>query len=119
MDRNKILYYGSTGLLTLIMGGSALMYFFNHEEVIGVFTSLGFPTYLIYPLAIAKILGLIAVWTRKSRLLMEWAYAGFFFDTLIAGSAHMVAGDDSQYPALVALLLVFISHRSGKALFDS
>ena len=119
MDRNKILYYGSTGLLTLIMGGSAVMYFFNYEEVREVFTSLGFPTFLIYPLAVAKLLGLIAIWTRKSQILTDWAYAGFFFDALIAATAHMVAGDENQYPALVAILLVFISYRSGKILFRS
>ncbi len=116
MDRNKILYYGSTGLLTLIMLGSAGMYFFNYDEVSNVFTQLGYPTYVIYPLAVAKILGVIAIWTRKSRTLLEWAYAGFFFDTLLAAAAHLHAGDESQYGALVAMLMVFISYRSGQAL---
>lgn len=117
MNRNKVLYYGSTGLLTLIMFGSAMMYFFNYDMVSEVFTQLGYPTFIIYPLAIAKILGLVAIWTRKSRTLLEWAYAGFFFDTLLAASSHINIGDESQYGALVAMLMVFISYRSERELF--
>ena len=55
------------------------MYFTKYEMVKGFFQSLGYPIYLIYPLATAKVLGIIAIITKKSRLLKEWAYAGFFF----------------------------------------
>lgn len=116
MKRNRILYYISTGGLTLIMLASVGMYFFNTDEVRAVFTQLGYPSYLVYPLAIAKVLGLIAVWTRRSNTLLEWAYAGFFFDTLLAATAHTMISDDGQWMALVAMLLVFISYRSEKLL---
>ncbi len=60
MKTTKIIYYISTGLLTLLMLFSAGMYFFNHAEVAGMFTNFGYPTYIIYPYAIAKLLGLVA-----------------------------------------------------------
>ena len=44
------------------------MYFFNHEEVAGMFTDFGYPTYIIYPYAIAKLLGLIAIWFIGSKI---------------------------------------------------
>ena len=87
--RNNIIYYISTGLLTVMMLMSSGMYVFNNAEVSKEFTNLGFPLWIIYPLAAAKILGLIAIWTRKSKILTQWAYAGFFFNFLLAGSAHI------------------------------
>jgi hypothetical protein len=93
MKRDRIIYYVATALLSALMLMSSGMYFFNHEMVAETFTNLGYPTYVIYPLAIAKILGLVAIWTRMSNMLKEWAYAGFFFDFVLALSAHLVVAD--------------------------
>ena len=82
------------------------------------FTRLGFPTYIIYPLAIAKILGLIAIWSRKSKMLKEWAYAGFFFDFVLALSAHLVVKDGEWIPAFVALILLSISYLWSNKVFE-
>lgn len=108
--RNKIIYYVSTGLLTAMMLMSAGMYVFNNTEISKEFTNLGFPLWIIYPLATAKILGLIAIWTNKSRMLKEWAYAGFFFNFLLAGGAHIAIGDGKFPGALMALVLLLISY---------
>jgi len=108
--RNRIIFLVATGLLTVLMLFSAGMYFFNYEMVSATFTNLGFPTYIIYPLAIAKILGLIAIWTKKSNALKEWAYAGFFFDFVLALTAHINIDDGEYAPALLALVLLFVSY---------
>ncbi|TNE51056.1 MAG: DoxX family protein [Deltaproteobacteria bacterium] len=76
------------------------------------FTKLGYPTYIIYPLAVVKILGLIAIWTKKSQRLKEWAYAGFFFDLVLAISAHIAVQDGEFAPAVVALVLLLTSYFS-------
>lgn len=110
-NRNTIIYRIATGLLTANMLLSAGMYFFNYEMVSTMFESLGYPTYIIYPLGIAKILGLIAIWGIKSKALKEWAYAGFVFDFLLATSAHLNAADGGFAPALVALVVVSVSYR--------
>jgi len=112
--RNRIIYLIATGLLTALMLMSAGMYIFNYEMVSSIFTNLGFPTYIIYPLAIAKILGLVAIWTRKSDALKEWAYAGFFFDFVLALTAHINISDGEFAPALIALVLLFVSYFFGK-----
>lgn len=93
---------------------SAGMYFFNYGEVAATFTRLGFPTFIIYPLAIAKILGIIAIWVSKSAALKEWAYAGFFFDFILAAGAHIAVGDGEQYAAIIATVLLFVSYFFGK-----
>jgi len=110
MKRNKIIYYVATGLLTLLMLFSVGMYFFNHEEVAGMFTSFGYPTYIIYPLAVAKLLGLFALWNPNFKAIKEWAYAGFFFDFILAFFAHYMIKDGGQMMAGVALVLLIISY---------
>ncbi|MGH1336849.1 MAG: DoxX family protein [Aureispira sp.] len=106
----QITYLISTGLLTALMLMSAGMYFFNYEMITATFTKLNYPAYLVYPLAVAKILGLIAIWTKKSDTLKEWAYAGFFFDVVLALLAHLYANDGEYAPALVGVVLVLVSY---------
>ena len=113
-NRNKVLYWVSTGLLSLMMLMSATMYFVRHQEIVDVFVSLSYPSYLIYPLAIAKVLGLIAIWTRKSTALREWAYAGFFFDFSLAVAAHLQVRDGDHIGGIMALVLLAISYFSGR-----
>ena len=115
--RNKIVYWIATGLLSALMLMSASMYIFNYEIVSQTFLSLDFPVYLIYPLAIAKILGLVAILSRKSNFLKELAYAGFFFDFVLALSAHWVVNDGEFVPAFVAIVLLIVSYRYDKKVF--
>lgn len=110
MKRNKIIYYVATGLLTVLLLFSAGMYFFNHEEVAGVWIDFGYPTYIIYPYAVVKILGLIAIWFISSKMLKEWAYAGFFFAFTLAFFAHVMVGDGEQMGAAIALILLIVSY---------
>lgn len=103
----KNIYFIVTGLFTVSMLMSSSMYFIKHEMVTDTFTRLGYPAYLVYPLAVAKILGLLAIWTKKSRTLKEWAYAGFFFDFILAVVAHLQAEDgEFAAPLLMAVILL-------------
>ena len=110
MKRDKIIFYVSTGLLTLMMLMSASMYFFNHETIAGMFKGFGYPTYIIYPYAIAKILGLGALWFFRGKFLNEWAYAGFFFAFIFAFFAHVMIGDGEQTGAAIAMVLLIVSY---------
>ena len=114
MKATKIIYYSSTAILTFLMLFSAGMYFFNHAEVAGMFTIFGYPTYIIYPYAIAKILGLIALWFISNKIVKEWAYAGFFFAFMLAFFAHVMIGDGEQAGAVLAMILLITSYISHK-----
>ncbi|MEM7180205.1 MAG: DoxX family protein [Spirochaetota bacterium] len=109
MKRDKIIYWVVTGVFCAMMLFAAIMYFAQNPMVREEFTKLGFPTYIIYPLAIAKILGVIAILSKKSKLLKEWAYAGFFYDFILASSAHWNANDGEFAPPLVIMCLLLIS----------
>ena len=108
MDIKKIAYWVATAAMCGIFLYSAQMYFTKYEMVKGFFSHLGFPTYIVYPLAIAKVLGVIAVLVDKPRFLAEWAYAGFFFDAVLATMAHHDAGHALGL-SLYAILLVILS----------
>ena len=110
MKTQRILYFSSTGLLTLVMLFSAGNYFFNNAAIQDAFASLGFPLWMIYPLAILKLLGLVAIWTKLSAFLKEWAYAGFFFNTLAAATAHTMVGDGQQVGAILGMIFVVTSY---------
>ena len=114
MQLNKIIYWLSTIIVCCIFLFSATMYFTKYEMVKSFFTSLGYPVYIIYPLAIAKVLGVAAILTKKSSLLKEWAYAGFFFDAALAAAAHLDAKDGGQLLAITAMAMLIISR-----IFDS
>ena len=109
MKLNKIIYWSSTTVFCSIFLFSAIMYFTTYNMVKGFFESLGYPVYIIYPLAVVKILGIAAILIKKSRLLKEWAYAGFFFDTALAAAAHIHAKDGGQMLALTAMIMLIIS----------
>lgn len=114
MQIQKIVYYIATGVLTAIMLYSVQMYLRNPEMIVDYFESVSYPGYLVYPLATAKILGLIAIWGNFSKWLKEWAYAGFFFDVTLAFTAHMVAKDGGELFSIIAFLALMISYFLGK-----
>ena len=113
----RIGYYVALGLFTALMLFSVFNYLFQNETMQEGFTALGFPTFLIYPLAIAKLLGLVAIWTKRSIVLKEWAYAGFTFNIILAASAHLNAGDGQAAGAFIALALILTAYFLEKRVF--
>lgn len=105
MKKIKIANYIFTGLFSAMMAMSATMYIVKHGEIVGIFGGLGFPAFIIYPLAAAKFLGVITLWAVRNKTLKIGAYAGFFFNILLAFGAHVSAGDGEQVGALLALIL--------------
>ena len=75
-----------------------------------MFNNFGYPSYIIYPYAVAKLLGVFALWNPNFKILKEWAYAGFFFAFVLAFFAHYMIGDGEQAVAVVALVLLAVSY---------
>ena len=114
MKTQKILYWVATALVSLMFLGSATMYFVQNAEVTSVFESLGFPTWIIYPLAFCKIGAVAVILSNKGGVLKQWAYAGLFFNTTLAFFAHVMVSDGEQIGALIAMVLVLSSYFLGK-----
>ena len=118
MRTNKIIYWVSTGLLSALLLISAGMYVFNHQVVVGMFTSFGYPTYIIYPLAIAKVAAVAVLISQKQSAIKEWAYSALFFDFILAFFAHYMIGDGEQMGAVIAIILLVVSYVFGKKLYQ-
>jgi len=108
---NKLIFRISTGLLIALFIFNVSMYTLNIEMVRGWYVDIEFPRWIIYPSALIKTLGIIALFTRKSKMLVEWAYSGFFFDVLFAIMAHTAVGQpmSASIPAAFGVILIIIS----------
>ena len=113
----KIAYWIVTGLFCLMMLAAAGIEIFAFGESVKFLYQLGFPDFIAYVLPVTKILGVIAILTGYSDTLKEWAYAGFFFDFVLAALAHYFSGVPSPVPAIVALILLMISYALGKKVY--
>ncbi len=109
MKTTKTIYWIATGLLSALFIMGAMMYIFNYPRAESFFINLGFPIWIIYPLAILKILGPIVILTKKSLFLKELAYAGFIFDAILAFFAHLMVADGEYMFSIVAIILTIIS----------
>ncbi len=109
MNVPKIIHWIATFVMCGMFAFSAWMYFTKYEMVQGFYDHLGFPGWMIYPLATAKVLGIIAILTSKVKVLKEWAYAGFFFDASMAIAAHQIADGAGSTMAIIALVATVIS----------
>ncbi len=118
MKKTKIVYWLSTGLLSALLLMSAGMYLFNNAEVSKLFTSFGYPLYIIYPLAAAKIAAVAVILSQKQSTIKEWAYSALFFEFILAFFAHYMVGDGDQMGAVIALVLLIASYIAGRKLFS-
>lgn len=114
MKTARVLHWVFTLLLSALLLMSASMYFIQHDEMAVAFTIFGFPTWLIYPLAVAKVLGVLMIITKWKKWLTEWAYAGIFFNASLAMGAHLAVKDGEQIGAIVALILMIGSFATWK-----
>ena len=90
--------------------GSAALYFVQTEEIAKVFKLLGYPTHLIIPIAVAEILGILTILRNREQKLVEWAYAGLFFEFLLAAFSHWQGQDGDIAASIVALVLLMVSY---------
>ncbi|MFD1294606.1 DoxX family protein [Lutibacter holmesii] len=118
MKTNKIIYWAATGLLSALLLMSAGMYVFNNEAVQGMFTSFGYPTYIIYPLAVLKVAAVVVLITQGQSKIKEWAYSALFFEFILAFFAHIMINDGEQTGAVIAMVLLLVSYFFGKKLVE-
>ncbi|WP_347373513.1 DoxX family protein [Aequorivita sp. Q41] len=114
MKAQKLIYWFATGLLSALFLYSAFMYLTNTAVVEGYYQDYQYPVYLVIPMAIAKILAIVFILLRKPKWVMEWAYAGLFFDMVLACFAHYRINDAGITLPLVGILVLLLSYFFGK-----
>lgn len=111
MKKIKIAHWILTGLFCAMISLGAGMYIFQHEIAIANFEMLGFPLWLIYPMAAAKITGIILLISKPTEWLANWAYAGFVINLLLAIGAHLAINDSAAgvLPPFIMLIASFVT----------
>ena len=104
-----IAYWVATLLMFAIMLMAIISYHVDHDRMAGYFEHFGYPTYIVYPLAYAKALALIAIATNYYRNLKDIAYGAYFLNMVAATVGHVMAGDQPIH-AYVGLVAVPVSY---------
>ena len=99
-----VVYWGATGLVTIVPLLAAFAYLTSSPEAVENFRHVGYPQQLRVLLGIAKLAGAIVLLLPRLPMLKEWAYAGFTFMWIAATVAHYLAGDKPLFLLPVALI---------------
>ena len=106
----KIVYWGATGLVTIVALLGGFSYVTNAPEAIENFRHVGYPQQLRVLLGIAKLAGAIVLLVPRLPKLKEWAYAGFTFTWIAATVAHYLAADGKSLLPVALLGLLAVSY---------
>ena len=106
MKKTKILYWIITGLFSAFMLFSAIPDILVTPDAITFMNGLGYPTYIIPFLGVAKLLGVIAILVPGFPGIKEWAYAGLLFD--LSGATYSGIAMGGFQPQILFMLLPVI-----------
>ena len=106
MKRESIAYWVFNGLFAGFMAMGAIPDVMMIPEAVELFDVLGYPTYLLPFLGIAKLIGAAVVLLPAPATLKEWAYAGLTFDLVGALYSHLSIGHELWWGPVIPLLLL-------------
>jgi len=112
MKKINIFYWITTGLILAMMLWSAIGSFTANPDGVKMMAYLKYPPYLANFLAVAKVLGIIAILVPGYPRLKEWAYAGFTFDLLGATYSSYAIGEPASNwtPMFIFIALLAASY---------
>jgi hypothetical protein len=90
MKKNKIIFWTATIIIALMEAVIPVIAWITAPEYVTFGTkALGYPDYFAYSLAIAKVLGVLAItYPKTPNTVKEWAYAGLSFTLFFAFLSH-------------------------------
>ncbi|MES2780273.1 MAG: DoxX family protein [Bacteroidota bacterium] len=106
MKKLNIYYWIFTGLFGLMMLFSGIQHIMATPESVDLICKqLKYPEYIVVFLGVVKVLGVIGILIPGYPRVTEWAYAGLFYDLILATVSIYLMGT----PFLMCLpMLVFI-----------
>lgn len=117
MNKNKLIFKITTGLLALMYLGGGSRYFLEFQEMSDIFATLQFPRWLHPLLGVTKFMAVISLLTilfdvkANPKWLKEWTYAAIFFNSTLALIAHQMIDEPFalSIPAIMVIVLVITS----------
>lgn len=110
MKTTKIMYYATTGIISVMMLFIAFETLTKPEVKVSM-AHLGFPDYFKIELGITKLIGAVLIWL-PIRLLKETAYIGFAIMFASASLAHFTVGNPASkvIAGVVFLAILIVSY---------
>lgn len=107
MKKTQRFYWIFTGLFATMMLGAAIPDIISAPVAVEGMTQIGYPSYFIPFIGVAKLLGVIAILIPGYPRIKEWAYAGLAFDLIGATYSIISAGKPASdwLPMALPLLL--------------
>ncbi len=106
MKTIKITYWIVTILISALLVMSGIQHMMSTPDSIAFMNNLGYPAYILPPLGVAKILGVIAILIPGFPRLKEWAYAGLAYDLI--GAAYSIIAKYGLKPDS-AIIFIFVA----------
>ena len=110
MKRSNLLYWSVTGLFCLLMLVSSIPDIMRLPEAVQmVHDHLGYPSYFLQYIGVAKLLGTLTILQPRFPRLKEWAFAGITFDLISAMYSSFAVGDPVGKWAPISIGLVLLA----------
>ncbi|MES2691674.1 MAG: DoxX family protein [Bacteroidota bacterium] len=99
MKKSKIIFWTATIIIALWEAAMPMATWILAPEYMTFGTkALGYPDYFAYSLAVAKVLGVIAITYAKTLgTIKEWAYSGLSFTLIFAFLSHLFVDRNIGY----------------------
>ncbi|WP_461533566.1 DoxX family protein [Sinomicrobium sp.] len=111
MKKNKIIFWAATIIIALWEAVMPMSTWIFAAEYMTIGTkALGYPDYFAYSLAIAKVLGVIAIiYPKTPKKLKEWAYSGLSFTLIFAFISHACVDKNIGYMIMPLAFLAILA----------
>jgi len=104
------IYWVFTGLFAAFMLAGSIPDVIMHPAAVELVNKhLGYPTYFLPLLGVAKVLGVVAILAPGLPTLKEWAYAGLTYDLVAAMYSHISVGDPPTQWLIIFLPLLLLA----------
>jgi hypothetical protein len=107
----------SHGLFCALFIGSVVFGLADLDASYSEFVHLGFSSWAFHVLTIAKVLGVVAIMSNRSRTLKDFAFAGFLFDLSLALIGHLVIPEPKAILPAACLGLWVWTFRTNRRLY--
>lgn len=108
----RVTYWAVMGLFVVIFGSSALWNIVDPAGARVDYLAHGYPAYVVYPVAVAKLAGIAVILLGRWRTLAGLAFAGFFYDLVLALGAHVAEGEAARGAlALFTMVITILAWR--------
>jgi hypothetical protein len=99
-------YRVATGLFSAIFLGSAIFGLIDLEASKAEWAHLGYPWWTFFALTAGKVIGVLTIVSNRApRVVKDFAFAGFFYELLLAGGAHLAKKEVKVLLPLVVLVI--------------